>query len=94
MCRRPGAALLRRPARDRRTGREGRGDEVSDANAAYWTEKVRRNRERDADTDQRLAAAGRLAPRLWEHEDPVNGAAAVEEAVRARRTRPGERDVG
>jgi len=40
------------------------------SNAEYWSEKVRRNRERDKDTDDRLRNAGWLPIRVWEHEDP------------------------
>jgi DNA mismatch endonuclease (patch repair protein) len=36
----------------------------------YWMEKVRRNRERDKDTNIRLAAAGWTVLRFWEHERP------------------------
>ncbi|MFK4150415.1 very short patch repair endonuclease [Streptomyces fungicidicus] len=56
------------------------------ANARYWSEKVRRNRERDQDTTARLTEAGWLVLRYWEHEDPVKAALEVEAAVKARRT--------
>jgi DNA mismatch endonuclease (patch repair protein) len=58
------------------------------ANAPYWSEKVRRNRERDQDTTARLTEAGWLVLRYWEHDDPVAAALEVEAAVKARRTRP------
>lgn len=48
----------------------------------YWSAKVLRNRERDADTDERLRAAGWTVLRFWEHEDPLVAARAVERAVR------------
>lgn len=52
------------------------------ANAEFWTEKVRGNRARDADTDQRLAAEGWTVLRIWEHVPAEEGAEVVEEAVR------------
>lgn len=42
---------------------------VATTNAVYWAEKVRRNRERDQETDQLLRDAGWLPIRVWEHED-------------------------
>jgi DNA mismatch endonuclease, patch repair protein len=39
------------------------------ANRAYWERKLRRNRERDLETTDRLSRAGWLAIRVWEHED-------------------------
>ncbi|MDX3662879.1 very short patch repair endonuclease [Streptomyces sp. ID05-26A] len=44
---------------------------VAATNAAYWAEKVRRNRERDQETDRLLRDAGWLPIRIWEHQDPV-----------------------
>lgn len=37
--------------------------------AAWWEEKLRRNVERDRDTDIRLTDAGWTVLRFWEHED-------------------------
>lgn len=37
-------------------------------NADYWGPKIERNRERDRDTNERLAAAGWIVLRFWEHE--------------------------
>lgn len=48
---------------------------IAKTNASFWAEKVRSNRERDADTDERLRAAGWTVIRVWEHE-------AVDEATR------------
>jgi DNA mismatch endonuclease (patch repair protein) len=39
-------------------------------NGAWWAEKLRKNVERDRDTDARLVAAGWTVVRIWEHEDP------------------------
>jgi DNA mismatch endonuclease (patch repair protein) len=39
-------------------------------NAEWWAAKIDGNRSRDADTNERLAAAGWQVMRVWEHEDP------------------------
>ncbi|MGR6999434.1 DNA mismatch endonuclease Vsr [Yinghuangia aomiensis] len=54
-------------------------------NAEFWRNKIEGNRVRDADTDARLAAAGWLAVRVWEHESPAEAAERVRTAVVARR---------
>jgi DNA mismatch endonuclease (patch repair protein) len=56
------------------------------ANGDYWRRKILRNGERDSDTDRRLAEAGWLSVRVWEHEDPATAAARIAEIVRTRRT--------
>ncbi|MBB6173356.1 DNA mismatch endonuclease (patch repair protein) [Nocardiopsis mwathae] len=40
----------------------------SKTNAAFWADKVRRNRERDRETDTLLTKAGWTVIRSWEHE--------------------------
>ena len=50
-------------------------------NSRFWSEKIERNRTRDADTMERLAAAGWAAMRFWEHDDPRRVAVQVERAV-------------
>jgi DNA mismatch endonuclease (patch repair protein) len=57
---------------------------VASANAKFWADKVEGNRKRDRDTDGRLAEAGWVSVRVWEHEDAVEAARRVEEIVRAR----------
>ncbi|MEV6231035.1 very short patch repair endonuclease [Saccharopolyspora shandongensis] len=57
----------------------------SATNSEFWAEKVRRNRERDQETDRLLAEAGWSVIRIWEHEDPQVGAARVAQEVRSRR---------
>lgn len=52
------------------------------ANAAWWRNKIDRNRARDADTDMRLREAGWQVVVVWEHEDPPTAADRVQEAVR------------
>ncbi|WP_277987714.1 very short patch repair endonuclease [Nocardioides aromaticivorans] len=44
---------------------------VAKSNAAFWAQKVARNRERDAETDRILSDAGWTVIRVWEH-DPVD----------------------
>jgi DNA mismatch endonuclease (patch repair protein) len=54
----------------------------SATNAEYWADKVRRNRERDTETDRLLNEAGWTVIRIWEHEDPVRAAARVAGVVK------------
>jgi DNA mismatch endonuclease (patch repair protein) len=57
------------------------------ANAAFWAAKIDRNRKRDAQVDERLAALGWQAVRVWEHEvspDPSDAALRVWATVRSR----------
>jgi DNA mismatch endonuclease (patch repair protein) len=54
------------------------------ANAEWWEQKLKRNRERDAETNRVLRENGWEVVRIWEHEDPVVAADRVEVAVRAR----------
>lgn len=51
-------------------------------NVEFWQEKLERNRERDRDTDARLAEAGWLVVRVWEHEDVVEAADIIERELR------------
>lgn len=53
-------------------------------NSGYWKPKIERNIQRDADTNRRLRAAGWLALRFWEHEDPEYAAAAIYRHVRGK----------
>ena len=54
------------------------------SNKAWWAEKLAQNVKRDADTDSRIAAAGWLVVRVWEHEDPAEASSRVADAVRSR----------
>ena len=51
------------------------------ANAEWWREKILTNKQRDADTDRRFAAAGWNVVRVWEHESPDKAADRVHETV-------------
>lgn len=55
---------------------------AAQSNAEYWNAKISRNRERDAETNERLSAAGWLVLRAWEHDDPEAVVARVIDAVR------------
>lgn len=52
-------------------------------NVGYWTPKIARNKERDAETDRLLSEAGWTVVRAWEHEDPAGVADQVLVAVRS-----------
>lgn len=61
-------------------------------NRDYWSDKVRRNRERDVETDRLLAESGWQVVRLWEHEPVALAAERVVGAVRERRAMLSPRD--
>jgi len=50
-------------------------------NVDYWGPKIQRNRERDADTDQRLQEAGWVSVRIWEHDDVEDAASHIASVV-------------
>ena len=50
-------------------------------NGWYWPNKIAANKDRDRDTDERLRAAGWVAVRVWEHEDPDEAADRVAGAI-------------
>jgi len=54
-------------------------------NATYWREKLARNTRRDAEVSERLRSAGWQVIRIWEHQDPIESADQIAEAVAARR---------
>jgi DNA mismatch endonuclease, patch repair protein len=56
----------------------------SKANAEFWSSKINRNRERDADTNQRLEEKGWLVIRVWEHEDPEEASKKIFEIIKKR----------
>ena len=58
---------------------------VPKANREWWIQKLEANRARDTETDRRLIDQGWLPLRFWEHEDPVDVANKIAEAVRRRR---------
>lgn len=56
-------------------------------NAEFWRLKIEGNRARDLDTDARLTAAGWVAVRVWEHENPAEAAAKISALIANRRHR-------
>ncbi|MFG2758357.1 very short patch repair endonuclease [Streptomyces wuyuanensis] len=54
-------------------------------NPMFWREKIEKNRARDNDTDSRLAEAGWLSVRVWEHESAIEAAERIAALVRERR---------
>lgn len=60
-------------------------------NPEYWREKIGRNVQRDRDTDARLAEAGWLVLRFWEHEHAEACSHVVCETVAARRAAQAKR---
>ncbi|WP_269859386.1 very short patch repair endonuclease [Streptomyces sp. RPT161] len=54
-------------------------------NPDYWRQKIGRNMQRDKDTDIRLAEAGWLVLRFWEHQPAEECAEAVKDAVSKRK---------
>jgi DNA mismatch endonuclease (patch repair protein) len=55
-------------------------------NAEFWRTKIEGNRRRDVDTDSRLAEAGWLPVRVWEHEAADIAVNRVRAAVDGRRS--------
>ncbi|HEX3900204.1 MAG TPA: very short patch repair endonuclease [Mycobacteriales bacterium] len=47
------------------------------SNSEWWASKLEANVSRDRDTDRRLAEAGWLVIRMWEHEDSIEAAATI-----------------
>ncbi len=60
-------------------------------NAEFWRKKIHDNRRRDADTNLRLAEAGWLVIRVWEHEEPRAAARKIAAIVRSRRSASGRK---
>lgn len=58
---------------------------IAKSNANYWAEKVASNRERDADTSERLRDSGWMVLRFWEHEPANEVAGAIVDAVLERK---------
>ena len=54
-------------------------------NADYWIPKLKRNVERDSETNALLKAAGWRVIRIWEHQSPDAAATRIARAVHVRR---------
>ncbi|RNM12222.1 very short patch repair endonuclease [Nocardioides pocheonensis] len=55
---------------------------IAKTNASFWADKVRHNRERDANTNELLVQAGWTVFRVWEHEPPELVVAQIVAALR------------
>jgi len=55
-------------------------------NGSWWAEKLRRNQERDRETDVHLERLGWTVLRIWEHIDPVSAADLVDSSLERSRT--------
>lgn len=53
-------------------------------NTAYWSQKIKRNVERDSETYARLRKAGWLVIKVWEHEDLNEKASKITGLIRRR----------
>ena len=52
------------------------------ANAEWWAQKIRRNCERDLETDRLLGDQGWRVVRIWEHEAVTDGVDRIEDCLR------------
>ena len=57
-------------------------------NSAFWRQKIEANRQRDADTNDRLRSLGWTVLRFWSHESPVMAAKAVARVVAKADSKP------
>jgi DNA mismatch endonuclease (patch repair protein) len=58
------------------------------ANAEWWEQKLRRNQERDRETDGILREHGWKVVRIWEHENPVEAADRVTRVLKSGKRDP------
>ncbi|WP_157413079.1 very short patch repair endonuclease [Aeromicrobium sp. Root236] len=54
-------------------------------NSEWWDWKIKRNRDRDVDTNRLLAEHGWEVVRVWEHEPPIEAAERIWRVVETRR---------
>lgn len=50
-------------------------------NAEFWRQKIEANRQRDADTNERLQSLGWTVLRFWSHQSPTEAAKMVAQVV-------------
>lgn len=55
------------------------------SNVIFWTRKLERNRERDAEINRLLESRGWCVVRIWEHDEVLKAADRIEGMVRRRR---------
>jgi DNA mismatch endonuclease (patch repair protein) len=58
-------------------------ESIPRANREWWLGKLRRNTERDRETDAHLRSLGWTVLRFWEHEEPISVVDEIERVVRA-----------
>jgi DNA mismatch endonuclease (patch repair protein) len=51
------------------------------SNSQYWEAKLEQNRSRDADISETLREAGWTELRFWSHEDPIEVAERIHQAI-------------
>jgi len=66
---------------------------VPRANAGWWADKLRANRQRDLDTERRVGEAGWNLVIAWEHDEPASVVDRIVGALAQRPERP-KRDRG
>lgn len=54
---------------------------IAKTNAGFWADKVRRNQERDRETNAIFVAAGWTVVRVWEHTSPTDAADQISLAI-------------
>lgn len=67
------------------SGTDARSTTAPSASSGYWTEKVQRNQQRDAENELRLRDAGWHLEVVWEHEDLLQASQRIAAIVRQRR---------
>lgn len=61
-------------------------------NAEFWKAKIKANKRRDIDTNQRLEDAGWHVIRVWEHENPHEAAERIIDVLNASQDQEGDCD--
>jgi DNA mismatch endonuclease, patch repair protein len=61
-------------------------ESIPRANQEWWLAKLRRNIERDRETDAHLRNLGWTVLRFWEHEEPITVVDRIERTVRPQPT--------
>lgn len=69
------------------------GTRIPSTNEWYWPVKIKRNKDRDADTTQRLESGGWTVVRVWEHESVAAAVARIEAHLVNRRPKASESDA-
>lgn len=62
-------------------------------NRSYWEPKLRRNKERDTETNEHLERLGWTVIRVWEHEIPENAASLIAATIERLRDSSGHNPV-